>query len=87
MRLHVRPDDLAANRSALRASGRAGAWQPAVVYVARGSAALWDSPADHPSSARPLLGQTRADLLLRLDTPASTTQLCTLTGHALSARG
>lgn len=62
-------------------------WQPAVVYVARGSAALWDpAPTTPPALAR-LVGQTRADLLLRLDTPASTTQLCTLTGHTLGAVG
>lgn len=62
-------------------------WQPAVVYVARGSAALWDPQPTTPPALARLLGQTRADLLLRLDTPASTTQLCTLTGHTLGAVG
>ncbi len=62
-------------------------WQPAVLYTARGSAALWDpQPLTPPALAR-LLGQTRADLLHRLDTPASTTQLCALTGHTLGAVG
>ena len=62
-------------------------WQPAVVYVARGSAALWDPEPTTPPALARLLGQTRADLPLRLDAPASTTQLCTLTGHTLGAVG
>jgi DNA-binding transcriptional ArsR family regulator len=62
-------------------------WQPTVVYVARGSAALWEPEPTTPPALARLLGQTRADLLLRLDTPASTTQLCTLTGHTLGAVG
>ena len=57
------------------------------MYVARGSAALWDPQPTTPPALARLLGQTRADLLLRLDTPASTTQLCTLTGHTLGAVG
>jgi DNA-binding transcriptional ArsR family regulator len=62
-------------------------WQPAVVYAARGSAALWDPVPTTPPALARLLGRSRADLLLRLDTPASTTQLCALTGHTLGAVG
>lgn len=62
-------------------------WQPAVVYVARGASALWDPEPTTPPALARLLGQTRADLLLRLETPASTTQLCALTGHTLGAVG
>jgi DNA-binding transcriptional ArsR family regulator len=62
-------------------------WHPTIVYVARGSAALWEPEPTTPRALARLLGQTRADLLLRLDAPASTTQLCTLTGHTLGAVG
>ena len=62
-------------------------WQPAVVYAARGSAAFWDPEPTTPPALARLLGRTRADLLLRLESPASTTQLCTLTGHTLGAIG
>lgn len=62
-------------------------WHPTIVYVARGSAALWEPEPTTPPALARLLGQTRADLLLRLDAPASTTQLCTLTGHTLGAVG
>ena len=44
-----------------------------------------DVPPRRPS--RRLLGRTRAELLLRLDTPASTTQLVRTTGYALGAVG
>jgi len=62
-------------------------WQPAVLYVARGSGALWDPVPTTPPSLARLIGPARADLLLRLDTPASTTQLCTQTGQTLGAVG
>lgn len=62
-------------------------WQPAVVYPARGSAALWERGRHTPAALARLLGPTRADLLLRLDGPASTTQLVRTTGYALGAVG
>jgi DNA-binding transcriptional ArsR family regulator len=57
------------------------------MYAARGSAALWEPEPTTPAALARLLGQTRADLLLRLDTAASTTQLGTITGHTLGAVG
>jgi DNA-binding transcriptional ArsR family regulator len=62
-------------------------WQPAIVYPARGSAALWQPHVSTPTALARLLGAARADLLTRLDTPASTTQLVGLTGFALGAVG
>lgn len=62
-------------------------WQPALVYPARGSAALWETHAATPQALVRLLGEARATLLLRLDTPASTTQLSRITGLALGAVG
>lgn len=62
-------------------------WQPAVVYPARGSAALWEQARPTVAALARLLGSTRAELLLRLDTPASTTQLVRTTGYALGAVG
>jgi DNA-binding transcriptional ArsR family regulator len=62
-------------------------WQPAIVYPARGSAALWETHRGTPAALARLLGSSRADLLLRLDTPASTTQLVRTSGYALGAVG
>jgi len=62
-------------------------WQPAIVYPARGSAALWEPRTTTPDALARLLGGSRADLLLRLETPASTTQLVRSTGHTLGAVG
>src|SRR5579875_2778318 len=62
-------------------------WQPAIVYPARGSAALWEPQPTTPAALARLLGSTRAELLLRLDIPASTTQLVRTTGYALGAVG
>lgn len=62
-------------------------WQPAVIYPARGSAALWEQGRPTPAALGRLLGPARADLLLRLATPASTTQLVRSTGYALGAVG
>ena len=62
-------------------------WQPAIMYSARGSAALWEPEPTTPPALARLLGTTRAELLLRLDTPASTTQLCLVTGHTIGAVG
>ena len=62
-------------------------WQPAVVYPARGSAALWETRPTTPAALARLLGTSRAELLLQLDTPMSTTQLVRGTGQSLGAVG
>ncbi|MHA3701575.1 DUF5937 family protein [Jatrophihabitans sp. YIM 134969] len=62
-------------------------WQPTIAYPARGSAALWEGNTATPAALARLLGPARAELLLRLDTPASTTQLVGLTGFSLGAVG
>lgn len=62
-------------------------WQPTIIYPARGSAALWELQPTTPAALVRLLGASRADLLLRLDTPASTTQLVRATGYAVGAVG
>lgn len=62
-------------------------WRPAVVYPARGSIALWDPDPATPAALARLLGATRAELLLALGIPASTTQLAASTGHAMGAVG
>ena len=62
-------------------------WQPALIYPARGSAALWEQHPAAPQALERLLGAARADLLVRLGTPASTTQLSRLTGLSLGAVG
>jgi DNA-binding transcriptional ArsR family regulator len=62
-------------------------WRPALVYPARGSAALWaDQPRPAGSLGR-LLGASRAHLLAVLDTPTSTTGLVATTGMSLGAVG
>ncbi len=51
-------------------------WPPALIYPARGVAALWSrEPAGAPGGLARLLGPTRAAILTALDEPASTTQL------------
>ena len=62
-------------------------WRPALVYPARGSAALWAAQPRPPGSLRRLLGASRANLLVALDTPTSTTQLVATTGMSLGAVG
>ncbi|HEY7048478.1 MAG TPA: DUF5937 family protein [Jatrophihabitantaceae bacterium] len=62
-------------------------WQPTIVYPARGSAALWEPRPTTPAALARLLGTSRAELLLRLETPASTTQLARTTRYALGAVG
>ncbi len=62
-------------------------WHPTIVYPARGSAALWEPEVTASPGLARLLGRARAELLLRLDTPASTTQLVSLTGQTLGAVG
>ncbi|WP_027342076.1 ArsR/SmtB family transcription factor [Hamadaea tsunoensis] len=51
-------------------------WPRALIYPARGSAALWEPDrADDSAALADLLGRSRARLLLSLADPASTTQL------------
>ncbi|MEU3460018.1 DUF5937 family protein [Streptomyces sp. NPDC006733] len=51
-------------------------WPKAVIYPARGTAALWETPdAVEPDALADLLGRSRSRLLAALDQPASTTQL------------
>jgi hypothetical protein len=62
-------------------------WQPAIVYPCRGAGLVFEE-ADAPTDPlAPLLGRTRAGLLLALATPSSTTQLAALTGASLGATG
>ncbi len=61
-------------------------WQPAIVYPARGSAALWEPEVTTPAALGRLVGRARADLLLRLETPASTTQLARTTATGARSR-
>lgn len=57
-------------------------WQPTLFYPARGRALLWhDPPAASDGLAR-VLGRTRAQLLVRLAAPASTTELARELGLA-----
>ena len=51
-------------------------WPPALIYPARGVAALWSrEPTGAPDGLARLLGPTRAAILTALDEPATTTQL------------
>ena len=51
-------------------------WPPALIYPARGVAALWSrEPAGAPDGLSRLVGPTRAAILTALDEPATTTQL------------
>jgi DNA-binding transcriptional ArsR family regulator len=64
-------------------------WPPAVIYPARGVAALWERPgqaADGGALGR-LLGRSRAAILLALEDPASTTQLAATLGQSLGGLG
>ena len=52
------------------------AWQPTLVYPARGVALLWEPAAARaPEALAALLGRRRADILLALDQPRSTAEL------------
>ncbi|MEV0981867.1 DUF5937 family protein [Streptomyces sp. NPDC049915] len=65
-------------------------WRNAVVYPADGAAALWPAaPAPHPAAAHlmPLLGRSRALILLAMDGPVTTTQLTRALGMSLGAVG
>ncbi|GAA4259596.1 DUF5937 family protein [Dactylosporangium darangshiense] len=61
-------------------------WRRALVYPARGVAALWEPPTGGGALAE-LVGRSRARLLLALDSPASTTQLAASLGLAVGAVG
>jgi DNA-binding transcriptional ArsR family regulator len=64
-------------------------WPPAVIYPARGVAALWERPGGTtPDGALgKLLGRSRAAILVALDDPASTTQLAAALGQSLGGLG
>jgi Family of unknown function (DUF5937)/Helix-turn-helix domain len=68
-------------------------WPPALIYPARGVAALWERPGREHAAARPgtaldrLLGPSRAAILIALEEPASTTQLAATLGQSLGGIG
>jgi DNA-binding transcriptional ArsR family regulator len=64
-------------------------WPPALIYPARGVAALWETapPEADGSALAPLLGTSRAAILRALDEPASTTQLAAILGQSLGGLG
>jgi DNA-binding transcriptional ArsR family regulator len=64
-------------------------WPPALIYPARGVAALWEQPGRRrPGTALDrLLGSSRAAILIALDEPASTTQLVAALGQSLGGIG
>jgi DNA-binding transcriptional ArsR family regulator len=57
---------------------------PAIIYPARGIAALWQPPAHAASDLAHLIGTTRAKLLKALAEPASTTGLAARCGLPIS---
>jgi DNA-binding transcriptional ArsR family regulator len=64
-------------------------WPPALIYPARGVAALWEQP-HRPVSGTALdrlLGPSRAAILIALEEPASTTQLVAVLGQSLGGIG
>lgn len=63
------------------------AWQPTIVYPSRGAGLVFEE-ADPPTDPlAPLLGRTRAGLLLALAVASSTSQLAALTGASIGATG
>lgn len=64
-------------------------WPRALIYPARGVAALWEQPArTGPGTALDrLLGVSRAAILSALEEPASTTQLAALLGQSIGSIG
>jgi DNA-binding transcriptional ArsR family regulator len=74
-------------------------WPPALVYPARGVAALWERPgrvasggarpgeSRHGSALDRLLGASRAAILVALEEPASTTHLAATLGQSLGGIG
>jgi DNA-binding transcriptional ArsR family regulator len=62
-------------------------WQPTIVYPSRGAGLVFEEAVAPTDPLAPLLGRTRAGLLLALATPSSTTQLAALTGASVGATG
>jgi DNA-binding transcriptional ArsR family regulator len=62
-------------------------WPKAIVYPARGLAALWEPAPAVPGVLTELLGRSRARLLVTLTEPASTTQLARTTKLAVGSVG
>jgi DNA-binding transcriptional ArsR family regulator len=63
-------------------------WPKALIYPARGAAALWETRPDAETGAlEELIGRSRARLLAALEAPASTTQLARSLGLATGAVG
>ena len=63
-------------------------WPKAIIYPARGIAALWDDmPRVEPAALGELLGRTRAVLLVALESPASTSHLARTHHLAVGAVG
>jgi hypothetical protein len=64
-------------------------WPPALIYPARGVAALWQQPTrTRPAAALDrLLGAARAAILLALEEPASPTQLAVILGQSIGGIG
>jgi DNA-binding transcriptional ArsR family regulator len=64
-------------------------WPPAIMYPARGVAALWERPGATRTGAAlgRLLGRSRAAILLALEEPASTSQLVATLGQSLGGLG
>jgi DNA-binding transcriptional ArsR family regulator len=61
-------------------------WQPTLMYPARGLGMLWRPESEAPPDAlAKLVGQSRAALLVALDSPRSTTELAALLGISLGA--
>ncbi|GLZ80665.1 transcriptional regulator [Actinorhabdospora filicis] len=58
---------------------------PQIAYPPRGVATLWEAPHEAPDALAAVLGRTRAQLLVELDAPASTTELAKRVG--VSAAG
>ena len=51
-------------------------WQPTLLYPARGVALLWEAERPQPGAALAgVLGSTRAQVLVTLDAPRTTTEL------------
>ncbi|GAA2752197.1 DUF5937 family protein [Amnibacterium kyonggiense] len=62
-------------------------WQPTIVYPCRGAGLVFEDAGVPTDPLAPLLGRTRAGLLLALAVPSSTTQLAALTGASTGATG
>ena len=55
-------------------------WQPSLIYPARGLASLWEEGRAAPDGLARVIGAARAQLLVLLDAPRSTTELARLAG-------